>query len=107
MKVQFDNIKFKKFTPESLNELETRINNEKEILKYECDNETKQASCNFVPIKKSNNLHNQKKPKKELDAGNRLPKQLANLFPQNLFRKPIEDIDEFYSLDYVGQILYD
>lgn len=102
MKEQYSSIKFKIFTPESLNELEKRINNEKETIDFDGEDVTKPAKHYFVPLKKPNRLGYEMLPKKELEAGNKLPKQLENLLPKNLIGHPLEDIDDCYNLDYVS-----
>ena len=100
---------FKHFTPDSLKNIEDRINiaSELELQRIlECGDESQKQSCgakikNKLFKKKKVRQLNDARPDKELLTGNNLPERMMHRFPPEMFGVPIEDPDDFSNLEYV------
>ena len=53
-------------------------------------------------LQKDDDDEDKNRPDPHLEQGKPLPPKLANIFPSELYGKPIEDLDEFYHDKYVS-----
>ena len=101
---------FKHFTPDSLKEIQNRIDISKELeaqrIITEGEENVEDTTCSgkikskLIKKKKVRQL-NDKRPDKELLTGNNLPDRMKNRFPPEMYGVPIEEIDDYNSLEHV------
>ena len=99
-------IVFKKLTNQSIRNIHERILNEKSRLDIERA-EKEIASQNEPQSKRSKSFKSKAKkemlrePNKDFLIGNTLPHRYHQIFPDNLYGCPIEEVDPYWKNDYV------
>ena len=101
---------FRPFTPESLQRIRQRIEEEtraKELAKKQQEEEEAAAGADGKTGDGSGAKKEEEEPEPndKYEAGKTLPDRLGT-FPPSLYGKPIEDLDEFYDDKYVS-VLHD
>ena len=97
------NVLFKKLTPESINNIKNRINNQEQSKINELTNARKRLKRRQ---KKVETLKDNILSSKNFLTGKILPERFKKYFPQNLHGIPIEEIDETRNNDYVRYKLH-
>jgi len=98
---------FRPFTPESLQRIRQRIEDEakaKELAKKQQEEEDAAAGADGKQGgDASKKDEEEEEPNSMFEAGKKLPDRLGT-FPPSLYGKPIEDLDEFYDDKYVSYL---
>ena len=95
---------FRLFTKESLTKIERQIQDDKsrrereEAANRDAEEERLATGRAPVPAKEPE----KPAPNPALEIGKQLPTKYADLFPPDLYGKPIEDIDEYFNDKYVS-----
>lgn len=95
---------FKELTINSISSIREKIANEKARIEIEKAGEDLDENPNTKKSKKQKNAakSSPKVPDKDFELGQKLSRKYQQLFPKELFGKPIEEVDEFYKCEYVS-----
>ncbi len=104
IRMDYNSIVFREFTPESLRRIERYRQEEAERLASDRLQRQIIREDDSISMKKSSKneqFNTKRKPNKELAVGQTLPRNLQTKFPAELIGKPIEEIDWYYRTEYV------